>query len=118
MLARLFEAGGLSTILVTMMPTWAEQYGVPRAVAVEFPFAHPLGLPGHHEMQTKVIRDALGVLAEAKGPNTIVHLEDAWPGEERHWRRRWQPTSASPLIAKYREEIRSIARSGIGRAVH
>ncbi len=97
----MFESGGLSTILVTMMPSWAEEYGVPRAVAVEFPFAHPLGLPGHREMQTRVIRDALRVLAEAEGPNTIVHLEHAWPGEEAQWRRQWQPTSASPLIAKY-----------------
>jgi len=91
---------------------WAEQYGVPRAVAVEFPYGHPLGLPGHREMQTRVIQDALRVLAEAKGPNTIVHLEHAWPEEEAHWRRQWQPTSASPLIAKYLEEIRSCAREG------
>ena len=108
MLARMFESGGLSTILVTMMPSWAEEYGVPRAVAVEFPFAHPLGLPGHRELQTKVIRDALRVLAEAEGPNAIVHLEHTWPGEEAQWRRQWQPTSASPLIAKYLEEIQSM----------
>ena len=108
----MFEAGGLSTILVTMMPSWAERYGVPRAVAVEFPFAHPLGLPGHSDMQRRVIRDALRVLAEADGPNTIVHLEHTWPGEEAHWRRYWQPTSASPLIAKYMDEIRSLRTQG------
>lgn len=107
-LARLFEAGGLSTILVTMMPSWAEQYGVPRAVAVDFPFAHPLGLPGNKEMQTTVIRDALRVLIEAKGPNIIEHLGHIWPGDEAQWRRQWQPTSASPLIAKYLDEIRSL----------
>jgi len=47
---------------VTMMPSWAEQYGVPRAMAVELPFGHPLGLPGHLEMQTMAIRVALKVL--------------------------------------------------------
>ena len=107
-LARLFEAGGLSTVVVTMMPSWAERYGAPRVAAVEFPFAHPLGLPGHEEMQRAVIRDALGVLGEAKGPNTIVHLGHAWPGDEGSWRRQWQPASASPLIAKYLDEIRSM----------
>ncbi len=109
-LARLFEAGGLSTVLVTMMPSWAEHHGVPRAVAVEFPFGHPLGLPGHHEMQVSVIRDALRVLANSTAPNTVVHLDHVWPGDEREWRRLWQPTAASPLIAKYLAEIRSMAR--------
>lgn len=109
-LARLFEAGGLSTIVVTMMPSWAERYGAPRVAAVEFPFGHPLGLAGEPEMQTAVVRDALRVLAEARGPNTIVHLDRKWPGDEREWRRRWQPAGASPLIAKYRDEIRSSRR--------
>lgn len=107
-LARMFEQGGLSTVLVTMMPTWAEQYGVPRAVAVEFPFGHPLGLPNRPEMQTAIISDALKVLAEAPGPNTIVHLDHAWPGDEAEWRRRWQPTSASPLIAMHLDQIRAM----------
>lgn len=105
-LARLFESGGLSTILVTMMPTWAEQYGVPRAAAIEFPFGHPLGLPNQKDFQKEIIRDAFDVLTEATQPNTIVHLAHEWPGEEKHWRRKWQPSFASPLIAKYLEEIR------------
>ena len=106
-LARLFEAGGLSTVVVTMMPSWAERYGAPRVAAVEFPFGHPLGLAGDPEMQLAVVRDAMRVLAEAQGPNTIVHLDRTWPGEEREWRRRWQPAEVSPLIAKYLNEIRS-----------
>ncbi len=107
----MFEDGGISTILVTMMPNWAERYGVPRAVAVEFPFGHPLGLPGRPEMQTMVINDALKVLEDAAEPNTIVHLEHAWPEDESQWRRRWQPASASPLIAKYLDQIRAVRTS-------
>lgn len=104
----MFEQDGISTILVTMMPTWAEQYGVPRAVGVEFPFGHPLGLPGNPGIQTTVINDALRVLADATQPNTIVHLDHAWPGDEAQWRRQWQPTGASPLIAKYLDQIRDM----------
>ena len=104
----MFEEGGISTILVTMMPSWAERYGVPRAVAVEFPFGHPLGLPGRQGMQATVIKDALKVLEEATEPNTIVHLEHAWPEDETQWRRKWQPAAASPLIAKYLDQIRSM----------
>ena len=104
----MFEEGGISTILVTMMPCWAERHGVPRAVAVEFPFGHPLGLPGRPRMQTMVINDALKVLEEASEPNKIVHLEHEWPEDESQWRRRWQPTSASPLISKYLDQIRAM----------
>ena len=91
-----------------MMPYWAEQYGVPRAIAVEFPFGHPLGLPGRPKMQTMVINDALNVLQHATEPNTIVHAEYSWPGDETQWRRQWQPETASPLVAKYLDEIRAI----------
>ncbi len=108
MLARLLEQGGLSTILVTMMPSWAEQHGVPRALAVGFPFAHPLGLPKDAPFQLKVMRQALGVLTSATVPNTIVDSDIPWPGDEAHWRRYWQPTAASPLIGKYMEEIRGM----------
>lgn len=107
-LARLFEEGGLSTVLVTMMPSWAEQYGVPRALAIEYPFAHPLGMPHDEATQTRIIRQALDVLAEADGPNTIVHSPEVWPGHEAEWRKRWQPSGASPLVAKYLDDIRSV----------
>jgi D-proline reductase (dithiol) PrdB len=104
----MFEAGGISTILAAMMPSWAEQYGVLRAVAVEFPFGHPLGLPDQPAMQTGVIKDALRLLEEATGPNTIVHLDHVWPEDETEWRRKWQPEAASPLIEKYLHQIRAI----------
>ena len=107
-LARLFEEGGLSTVLVTMMPSWAEQYGIPRALAIEYPFAHPLGMPHDQATQTRIIRQALDVLAEAEGPNTIVHSPEVWTGNEAEWRKRWQPSEASPLVAKYLDEIRSV----------
>ena len=104
----MFEQGGISTILVTMMPSWAERYGVPRAVAVEFPFGHPLGLPGRPDMQAIVTKDALDLLEGATEPNTIVHLEHTWPEDETQWRRKWQPAAASPLVAKYLDQIRAI----------
>ena len=107
-LARMFEEGGISTILVTMMPSWAERYGVPRAAAVEFPFGHALGLPGRPTMHSAVIKVALKVLEGATGPNTIVHLDHAWPEDESQWRRQWQPASASPLIARYLDQIRGM----------
>jgi hypothetical protein len=104
----MFETVGLPTIVITMSPYWVEQYGAPRALAVEFPFAHPIGPVDDPAMQTRVLREALTVLADAKCPNTIVESAEKWPGDEREWRRLWQPTEASPLIAKYLEQIRAM----------
>jgi D-proline reductase (dithiol) PrdB len=78
-LARLFEAAGLSTILVTNMPIWSERIGVPRTLAVEFPFAHQLGQPGNEAQQMRVIRQALALLEEAKTPGLISHFQEPWP---------------------------------------
>lgn len=105
-LARLLEAGGISTVLITNMPSWAEIYGIPRALAVEFPFGHAIGLPDDTLMQTRVIHQALNVLEQADHPNTIVDSLLVWPGEQDEWRRRWQPGNPSPLIAAFIDEIR------------
>ncbi len=104
----MFEAAGITTILVTMAPYWAEQHGVPRALAVEFPFAHPIGPIDDVPLQLRVLHEALGVLEGATGPNTVVHSELVWPGDEREWRRAWQPSDAAPLIGKYMAEIRAM----------
>lgn len=78
-LARVFEASGMSTIIVTNMPYWAEKVGVPRTLAVEFPFGHTLGLPHERDQQLRVIRQALEVLESAAEPGTIVHSKEVWP---------------------------------------
>jgi hypothetical protein len=65
-LARILEAAGLSTVLVTPMPFWAEKTGVPRALAVEFPFGSTLGRAGDADQQMRVIRQSLDVLAAVR----------------------------------------------------
>ena len=91
MLARAIEAAGISTIFVTMVPYWAERRGVPRTLGVEFPFGHTLGNAGAAGQQLRVIRRALEVLRDAKEPGSIEHFDEVWEGDEREWRRRWQP---------------------------
>jgi hypothetical protein len=78
-LARTFEAAGLATVLVTNMPFWAEKVGVPRALAVEFPFGHILGQADNRDLQMRVIEQALQVLETAAAPGTIVHSPEEWP---------------------------------------
>lgn len=81
-LARLFEAEGFSTIMVSNMPYWSEKVGVPRTLAVEFPFGHILGQPGNRDMQMRVIREALDVLVTADEPETVFHSDEPWPTSE------------------------------------
>jgi D-proline reductase (dithiol) PrdB len=78
-LARIFETAGMSTIMVTNMPFWAERVGAPRTLAVEFPFGHLFGQPHNREMQRRVILQALDVLEKASSPGAIVHFQEPWP---------------------------------------
>ena len=110
MLARAIEAAGISTVVVTMMPFWAEKLGTPRTLAVEFPFGHPLGRAGEREEQLAVVRRALQVLHEAEAPGTVEHYEVPWPEDVDEWRRRWQPSEPSPIIKFLRERAQAQAQ--------
>jgi D-proline reductase (dithiol) PrdB len=108
-LARTFEEAGLSTVLVTVMPYWTERLGVPRTVGVEFPYGHPLGRPGDRDTQMGIIRAALRLLEEARGPGEIRELDYVWPsapgGDEA--KRDWQPPEPSPIIKMMIEQRRA-----------
>lgn len=101
----------MSTVLVTMMPYWAEKIGLPRTVAVEFPFGHTLGHADEAQEQSAVIGDALRVLVEAREPGTVVHLPYTWPDFE-HWKREWQPEKPSPIIRMLREQAEARRQQG------
>ena len=84
--------------MVTMMPYWAERLGVPRTIGVEFPYGHPLGRPGDRDTQTRVIREALRLLEEAKAPGEIRELDFEWPQDLDEAKKDWQPLEPSPII--------------------
>jgi hypothetical protein len=109
-LARTIEAAGLSTILVTNMPYWAEKTGVPRTLAVEFPFGHTLGQPHNDTQQMSIISQALCVLEKANEPGMIVHSQDKWPLPVEEAMNAWQPQTPSPIIAHLRPHFREIMR--------
>jgi hypothetical protein len=115
-LARTLETLGLSTILVTNMPFWAERIGVPRTLAVEFPFGHLLGRPYHAALQMRVIRQALGVLETARRPGEIVHSPETWPAPAKQAIREWQPKEPSPIVDVMTPRLLSIMRQRRRRA--
>ncbi|HEX2851036.1 MAG TPA: hypothetical protein VHN98_10805 [Acidimicrobiales bacterium] len=99
MLARLLEAAGLPTVVVTMMPAVADALVTPRVVGVEFPFGHPFGRPGDAAVQRRVLLTAVTVLAGASAPGTRVDVDVAWPQDRREAYRSWQPSEPSPIVA-------------------
>ncbi len=94
----------MSTVLVTMMPHWAERLGAPRTVGVEFPYGHPLGRPGDRDTRMGIIRSALKLREEATAPGEIRELNYVWPQELDEAKRGWQPPEPSPIIRMLREQ--------------
>ena len=92
------------------MPFWAEKIGVPRTLAVEFPFGHTLGQPNNQAQQTRVILEALEVLEKTGSPGTIVHSEEKWPVDQEQAMQDWQPEEPSPLIAVMGPKIREVLK--------
>ena len=109
-LAQTFEAAGISTVLVTNMPYWAEAMGVPRTIGVEFPYGHQIGMPNDPEMQMTVIRAALALLEEATEPGTIRELDIQWPQPFDEAKKDWQPLEPSPIVARMLEQRRKAAQ--------
>ena len=109
-LARAIESAGISTVLVTMMPFWAAKFGTPRTLGVEFPFGHTLGRAGESDEQLAVIRRALSMLENAQSPGEIEDYEGEWQGDFDEWRKRWQPSEASPIIKFIRERAQQQAQ--------
>ncbi len=104
-LARLFEASGMSTVIVTNMPFWAERVGAPRSLAVEFPFGHLLGRPHDLPMQRRVILRALEVLEQAEAPGTVVHFQEPWPETLEEGRRASHPDTPPPIATQMGRHI-------------
>ncbi len=110
MLARVFEAAGLATILVTPMPIWAEQLGAPRTLAVEFPFVQVLGGVNQIAQQRRVLLQALQVLEETTEAGVIIHSEEKWPQPSSQAIQEWQPLQPSPIVGVMAPQIRNLLR--------
>ena len=67
-LAHVFEAAGLSTIVITSMREIAHRMGVPRTLHASFPLGRPLGKPRNKKFQSEVLRAAFSLLTEPEGP--------------------------------------------------
>lgn len=73
----MFEANGIATTAISMVCEHTEKLGVPRSLFVPFPFGHALGRANEPELQHRVLRAALALLAEPAGPALRDFPDDA-----------------------------------------
>ena len=92
------EERGLVTVSLTNMPFVTEKIGVPRAVAVEFPFGMIWGHPGEREMHQGIMARMLEAVEAIDVPGTIIELPCTWP-EEDFRKRDWFPKEPTPWLA-------------------
>ena len=83
--------------------------GVPRTVAVEFPYGHMLGYPEDRAMQMQVIEAALEMLEEVKEPGATRELDIEWPQEFDVARKDWHPSEASPIVRMMLDQAKKAA---------
>jgi len=96
--------------MVTNMPFWADKIGVPRTLAVEFPFGHILGEPHNEVQQMKVVIEALNMMEAVTQPGSIFHSKEKWSVETAIALKSWQPLEPSPVIAHMSGKIRENLR--------
>lgn len=104
----------MATVMVTNMPFWAERIGVPRTLAVEFPFGHVLGQPHDRALQRRVTDQALALLEQATAAGTIVHSSEVWPTSFEEACQVSHPATPPPIGAEMGRYIGSFLR-GIRR---
>lgn len=73
MLAHVFEAAGIATIVLSSVRGVTEKIAPPRALHCEFPLGRPLGVPGDAAFQHDVLRRAFALLDAPSGPVLVDH---------------------------------------------
>jgi hypothetical protein len=94
---RAIEKAGIATVSLTQMPFISEKIGVPRALALEFPFGMIYGRPGDREMQLTILRHMLDAAESIEKPGTIIDLPYTWPQEDLA-KRDWFPSEPPPWM--------------------
>jgi hypothetical protein len=67
-LAHVFEAAGLSTVVLTPMRFVAEKMSTPRTLYADFPLGWPVGQPLDVDFQQRVLKAAFELLQRPSGP--------------------------------------------------
>ncbi len=72
-LAHVFEAAGIATVVLSSIREMAVKVAPPRALHCEFPLGRPLGRPADPEFQHDVLARAFALLDAESGPVLVDH---------------------------------------------
>jgi len=100
-------------LVLTVVPEFQRQVGMPRVAAVEYPFGRPVGDVGDREGQHAVLREALTVFEKAEHAGEVFHLPFTWPGDPQ--KVNWHPPEPSPIIKLFMGDIRKARREEAGK---
>jgi D-proline reductase (dithiol) PrdB len=118
LVARHLEANGIPTVIIGSALDVVEYCGVPRFLFTDFPLGNPCGHPWDREMQEAIVRQAIGLLATAKGPRTTVRAPFTWKDSDPGWRARYgrvDPTERERLLALGEERRHQKAKAKAAR---
>lgn len=77
-MARVLEELGIPTVTINMFTEVVDTVIPPRTILTQFPFGAPLGFPRNKKMQLFLLREALGLLENAKEPGTVTEVPYSW----------------------------------------
>ena len=106
--ARVLEEAGFTTVVLTPTHEFNRAVGIPRSVALAYPYGRLIGAVGDVEGQRQVLRATLAVLEKAQTPGQVTHLPFQWPEDPKDTH--WHPSEMSPIVKAYLEDIKQAAR--------
>jgi hypothetical protein len=106
--ARYLEEKGFCTLVLTPTPDFNRAVGIPRSIAIEYPYGRPVGQVGDREGQRRVLLATLAVFEKSRKPGEVHHLPFTWPEDPKETH--WHPPEMSPLIKTYLHEIKAARR--------
>ena len=100
------ENNGLSTVVLTPMPEFHNDVGIPRSAAIEYPFGRPLGQVNDVDGQRAVLRESIAMFEGVDEPGDIWHLPFTWPEDPK--KTDWHPPEISPIIKQNLDTIKAM----------
>ena len=115
---RVLEAGGISTVTLSMIPALTRAVGVPRLAGISYPMGQPLGRPHDADGQRAVLRATLDLLATASGPDSYVDLPFEWPESPARARNASRDFPPPPIVELLKRKPWLLANLYTGRIPH
>jgi D-proline reductase (dithiol) PrdB len=120
LVARVLEAGGITTVTYTNARDIAASAGNPRQIFLNYPLGNSAGRPNDPENQRSVLQAGLKLLEEADRPGIIVDLPYKW-SDSREWMDKFM-TDEQPFISEdaetKRQDLLKKAREQKARQAH